>query len=157
MLEPWVVRSASLPAVLQVYLCANVGPRGATRCSACPVLHHSESGPLGLSMRQCGAAGSASAWTACPVRPTLCQSQSRHSHTSPLLPGGCPSPPLLLVWMNVYFLFLWCRIPLPFDSLSVLVVPGGAVCLPMPPSWFSKASPLARRTWWKRRINRTKR
>ena len=106
---------------------------------------------------ECGAAGSASAWTACPVRPTLCQSQSRHSHTSPLLPGGCPSPPLLLVWMNVYFLFLWCRIPLPFDSLSVLVVPGGAVCLPMPPSWFSKASPLARRTWWKRRINRTKR
>ena len=26
---------------------------------------------------------------------------------------------------------------MPFDSLSVLVVRGGAVCLPMPPSWFS--------------------
>ena len=42
--------SASLPAVCLVYLCANVGPRGATCRSACPVLHHSESGPLGLSV-----------------------------------------------------------------------------------------------------------
>ena len=39
--------------------------------------------------------------------------------------------------MNVYFLFPWCRTPLPFDFLSVLVVRGGAVCLPMLPSWFS--------------------
>ena len=48
-LEPWVAQSASLPAVRPVYLCANVGPRGATHCSACPALRHSESGPLGLS------------------------------------------------------------------------------------------------------------
>ena len=47
------------------------------------------------------------------------------------------SPPLLPVWMNVYFVFPWCRTPLPFDFLSVLVVRGGAVCLPTPPSWFS--------------------
>ena len=40
------------------------------------------------------------------------------------------------------FLFPWCRIPLPFDSLSVLVVRGGAVCLPTPPSWFSKEQPF---------------
>ena len=39
--------------------------------------------------------------------------------------------------MNIYFLFPWCRTPLPFDSLSVLVVRGGAVCLSTPPSWFS--------------------
>ena len=26
---------------------------------------------------------------------------------------------------------------MPFDFLSVLVVRGGAVCLPTPPSWFS--------------------
>ena len=39
--------------------------------------------------------------------------------------------------MNVYFLFPWCRSPLLFDSLSVLVVRGGAVCLPTPPSCFS--------------------
>ena len=87
-LEPWVVRSALLPAVCPVYLCANVVPWGATHCSSCPVLCHSESGPLGLSVHQCGAAGAASGQTACAVRPTLRQSQSRHSHTSPLHPGA---------------------------------------------------------------------
>ena len=30
-----------------------------------------------------------------------------------------------------------CRTSLQFDFLSVLVVRGGVVCLPMPPSWFS--------------------
>ena len=74
-LEPWAAWSASLPAVHPVYLCANVGPRGATHCSACPALRHSESGPPGLSVHQCGAAGYASARTACPVRPTLRQSR----------------------------------------------------------------------------------
>ena len=87
-LEPWVVQSASIPAVRPVYLCANVGPRGATHCSACPVLCHSESGPLDLSVRECGAAGSASGQTACPVRPTLHQSQSRYRNSSPLRPGA---------------------------------------------------------------------
>ena len=75
--------------------------------TACPVLCHSQSGPLAY-LRECGAAGSASGQTACPCRPTLRQSQSRHGNASPLHPG-CPSPPLLLVWMNVYFLFTWCR------------------------------------------------
>ena len=134
MLEPWVARSASLPAIRPVHLCVNVGPRGATRRSACPTLYHSESSPLGLSVRECGVAGSASGQTACPVRPTLHQSRSPHGHVSPLRPG-CPSPPLLPVWMNVYFLSP-CQTSLPFDFLSVLVVRGCAVCLPMPPSWF---------------------
>ena len=133
-LEPWIAWSASLPAVCPVYLCANLGPRGATRCSACPTLHHSESGPLGLSVRKCGVAGSASGQTACPVRPTLCQ--SRYHNSNPLRPG-CPSPPLLPVWMNVSFLSTWCWTSLLFNFLSVLVVQGGAVCLPTPPSWFS--------------------
>ena len=66
-LEPWVVRSALLLTVTLVYLCANVGPRGATHCSACPTLRHSESGPLGLSVHECGATGSASGQTACPA------------------------------------------------------------------------------------------
>ena len=84
----WVARSASLPAVCPVCLCANVGPRGATRRSACPVLCHSESGPLGLSVSECGVAGSASGQTACPVCPTLRQSRSRHGQASPLRPGA---------------------------------------------------------------------
>ena len=83
-LEPWVAWSASLPAVCPVYLCMNVGPRGATRRSACPVLCRSESCPLGLSVCDCGAAGSASVQTACPVCPTLRQSGSCHGHASPL-------------------------------------------------------------------------
>ena len=56
-LEPWVAWSTLLPAICLVYLCANMGLRGAPCCSACPVLCHSESGPLGLSVRECGAAG----------------------------------------------------------------------------------------------------
>ena len=120
-LEPWVMRvwgRRVLPAALPALFCAT------------------ESGPLGLSVSECGAAGSASGQTACPVRLTLRQSRSRHGHASPPRPG-CPSPPLLPVWMNDYFLFPWCWSPLLFDSLSVLVVRGGAVCLPTPPSWFS--------------------
>ena len=91
---------------------------------------------LSVYLCECGAAGSASGQTACPVSPTLSQSGSRQGNVSPLCPG-CLSPPLLPIWMNVYFLFPWCRTSLPFDFLSVLVVRGGAVCLPMPPSWFS--------------------
>ena len=55
----------------------------------------------------------------------------RSSHTPPVSvlpqpressPPRCPSPLLLPVWMNVYFLFPWCRTSLLFDFLSVLVV-----------------------------------
>ena len=53
-LESWVARSTSLPAVPPVYLWANVVLQGATHHSACPTLHHSESGPLGLSARMWG-------------------------------------------------------------------------------------------------------
>ena len=40
--------------------------------------------------------------------------------------------------MNVHFLSPWCRTSLLFNFLSVLVVQGGAECLPTPPSWFVK-------------------
>ena len=43
---------------------------------------------LSVYLRECGAAGSASGRTACPVHPTLRQSRSRHSHASPLRPGA---------------------------------------------------------------------
>ena len=72
------------PPLVPVYLCVSVGLRGTTRHSACPVLRHSESGPLGLSVRECGATGSASGQTACPFHR---QSLSRHGHASPLCPG----------------------------------------------------------------------
>ena len=46
----------------------------------------------GISVGECGAAGSASARTACAVRPTFCRSRLRHSHVSPLHPGACLHP-----------------------------------------------------------------
>ena len=42
----------------------------------------------GLSVCECGAGGSASGQTACPVHPTLRQSQSCQGHVSPLCPGA---------------------------------------------------------------------
>ena len=90
---------------------------------------------LGLSVRECGAAGSASGQTACPIRPTLRQSRSHHGHVSPLLPGARLRPSY---WCGcISFLSTWCWTSLPFDFLSVLVVRGGSVCLRTPPSWFS--------------------
>ena len=79
-LEPWVVRSALLPAVCPVYLC------------------------------ECGAAGSASGQTACAVCPTLRQSQSRHSHASPLHPGSRLRPSYRSGWMFIFY-FLGVGLP----------------------------------------------
>ena len=46
------------PRRLSRFICARVwGLRAATRHTACPVLRHSESGPLGLCVRQCGPQG----------------------------------------------------------------------------------------------------
>ena len=63
---------------------------------------------------------------------------------------GCPTPPLLLVWMNVSSLtpWLWYCHTVQFSVSSgffffvfkfvvhFLVVRGGTVCLSMPPSWL---------------------
>ena len=124
------------PSHLSVHGCG--AARSATHHSAYLALRHSESGHLGLSVRECGAAGSASGQTACPIRhspPVSVLLWQRESS-----PPGCPPQPLLPVWMNVYFLSPWCRTSLPFDFLSVLAVRGGIVCLPTPPSWLFNLS-----------------
>ena len=54
MLEPWVVQSASLPAICLVYLCANVGPQGAT--CALPALFSATLSPA-LSVYLCANVG----------------------------------------------------------------------------------------------------
>ena len=117
---------------------SGVGPRGATHCSACPALRHSECGPLSLSARMWGRR--VCQWSDCLPRsshtPPVSVPPRQQESSRPLLPS-CPSPPLLLVWMNIYPLFPRCRTSLQFNFLSVLVVRGGAVCLPTPPSWFS--------------------
>ena len=121
------------PLRLSWFICTGMWGRGVLPAALPAQFSTTLSPALWVYLRVCGATGSASGQTACPVHPTLCQSLSRQGHASPLCPG-CPSPPLLLVWMNVYFLFTWCWTSLPFDFPSVLVVRGGAVCLPTPPS-----------------------
>ena len=76
--------SASLPAICPVYLCASVGPWGATHRSAFPILRHSESGPLGLSARLWGCR--VCQWSDC---------LPRSSHTPPVSvpPRQRESPP----------------------------------------------------------------
>ena len=59
---------------------------------------------LSVYLRRCGAAGSASAQTACAICPTLRQSQSRHSHASPLHPSAVSAPPTSLDVFIFYFL-----------------------------------------------------
>ena len=117
------------------FICALVWGHGVLPAALPAPFSSTLSPALLVYLHERGATGSASAQTACPVGPTLRQSWSCHGNVSPVCPG-CPSPPLLPVWMNVYFLFPWCRTSLPLDFLSVLVVRGGAVCLPTPPSWF---------------------
>ena len=119
------------PLFLQ-FICGRMWCRGVLPAALPAPLSATLSPALWVYLCKCGATGSASAGTACAICPTLRQSRSRHSHASPLPPGArlCPSDP------SGYFLFPWCWSPLLFDSLSVLVVRGGAVCLPTPPSWF---------------------
>ena len=97
---------------------------GALGCAVCFVSRRLS----GLSVRECGAAGSASGQDCLPLS----------SHNPPVSVPPWPressppwylSPPLLPVWMYVSFLSSWCRTSLQFDFLSVLVVQGGAVCL----------------------------
>ena len=118
------------------FICVRVWGHGVLSATLPAPFSATLSPALSVYLRKCGATGSASGRTACPVCPTLLQSRSRQGNASSLCPG-CPSLPLLPVWMNVCFLFPWCWTSLPFNFLSVLVVRGGTVCLPTPPSWFS--------------------
>ena len=135
-LEPWFAQSASLSHFSSRFINARMWGRGVLPPALPALFSTTLSLALSVYLRECGAARSASGQTDCPISPALRQSRSRHGNTSPLCPG-CLSLPLLPVWMDVYFFFPWCRTSLPFDFLSVLVVRGGAVCLPTPPSSFS--------------------
>ena len=117
------------------FICGRMWCRNVLSATLPAPLSATLSPALWVYLCKCGAAGSASARTACATCPTLCQSQSCHSQGSPLHPGARLRPSYQSGC--VYFLFPWCWSPLLFDSLSVLVVRGGAVCLPTPPSWFS--------------------
>ena len=83
-LELWVARSALIPAICPVYLCASVGPWGATRHSACPILRHSESGPLGLSVPM---------WSRRVCQWSDCLPCSSHTPPVSVPPWQCESSP----------------------------------------------------------------
>ena len=107
------------PPFVPVYLCTNVELWGATCHSACPVLHHSESCPLGLSVHEYRAMGSASGQTACPIRPTLCQSESpvsvpprQRESSPPRLPVSAPPTSL-----NECLFFISLAVGLPCCSI----------------------------------------
>ena len=84
-----------------VYLCANVGPQGLSATTLWDLL--------------------AAAWPARSTIRHLPGSASCHFAGSPLRPG-CPSPPLLPVWMNVSSLSPWLSDFHTVDILSILVV-----------------------------------
>ena len=115
---------------------------GAAVCypySACPILRHSESGPLGLSVRMWGH--------------RVCQHSDclrRLSHTPPVSvppqphessPPWCPSPPLLPVWMCLFSISL-VSVPLAvrFSVSSGCVSTYAAILVPLDVSSLRMAS-----------------
>ena len=75
------------------FICARVWCPGILPTTLPALFSATLSPALPVYLHKCGATGSASGQTACPVRPTLCQSRSHHGHESPLCPGArlCPS------------------------------------------------------------------
>ena len=104
---------------------------GALGCSVCFAPHRLS----GLSVCECGASGSASGQTACPVCPTLCQSRSCHGNASlPRLPISAPPTSLdeCLFLISLVSDFLVVRFSVSSGCARRRIVS------PMPPSWFSQ-------------------
>ena len=70
-------------------------------------LLHSPTIPPGLSVCECGATGSVSCCTACPIHSTVCQVSGSGSVALSPVHLSCPYPPLLAVWRNVSSLSPW--------------------------------------------------
>ena len=111
MLEIWVAQSISLPSCFSWFICTQMWNQ---------LLHQ---------------------LPPCPVHLPLPFSESSRP--------GCLAPALLPVWMNVSSLTPYLSVSIQFDFLSVLVVfcfkvvvvllllvRGGTVCPPKPPSWL---------------------
>ena len=75
------------------FICVRMWGPGVLPTALPALLSATLSPALSVYLHKCRVAGSASARTACPVRPTLLQSRSRHSHVSPLHPGAVSAPP----------------------------------------------------------------
>ena len=102
--------------------------------SACPILHHTESA---LSVYLCANVGPQGLLVVGLPALFIPHSASLGPATATGVlstPVPVSAPPTGLD--ECLFLFPWCRTSLLFNFPSVLVVKGGAMCLPMPPSWF---------------------
>ena len=102
------------PHRLSWFICARVWGRGVLPAALPAPFSATLSPALSVYLCECGAAGSASARTACAVRPTLRQSQSLQVHASPLRPGAhlCPS-----CRSGCMFLFYLLGVRLPCRSI----------------------------------------
>ena len=92
------------PPFFPVYLCAYVRPQGATLRSACPVLRHSESGPLGLSVRECGLQGLLMVRLPAPFVPhsaSLCPATAMRVLSTPV-PVSAPPTGLDVCFFFIY-------------------------------------------------------
>ena len=74
------------------FICVQMWCRGVLPAALPAPFPATLSPALWVYLCKCGDAGSASARTACAICPTLRQSQSRHSHASPLHPGASLRP-----------------------------------------------------------------
>ena len=112
------MRYASLPTLPPGLSVCECGAAGCYPCSACPLLHHSESGPLGLSVRDCGATGSASGQTACPFRPTLhqCRSAMATRVLSSLVPVFAPPTGLDVCFFFIYLVLDFLAVQFSVNS-----------------------------------------
>ena len=96
------------------FICGQMWCRGVLPATLPAPLSTTLSPALWVYLRRCGAAGSASGWTACPVRPTLHQSWSRQGHRSPLHPSAHLRPSYRSGCM---FLFYLLGVGLPCHSI----------------------------------------
>ena len=104
MLEPWVTWSASLPPFVR-FICGQMWCHRVLPASLPAPLSATLSPARWVYLCKCGAAVSASARTACAICPTLRQSQSRHSHASPLHPGARLRPSYQSGRMFIFYFF----------------------------------------------------
>ena len=70
------------------FICVRMWGRGVLPAALPAPFSTTLSPALSVYLHKCRVVGSASARTACPVRPTFRQSQSRHGHVSRLHPGA---------------------------------------------------------------------
>ena len=135
-LEPWVTRSALIPACSSWFVCARMWGRRVLPV-ALPAPFSATLSPV-LSVYLCANVGSQGLLVVRLPAPFIPHSASLGLTMATRVlstPVPVSAPPTSLD--ECLFLFPWCRTSLLFDFLSVLVVRGGAVCLPMTPSWFS--------------------